>query len=417
MRCLKRAAALAFAALFIPACGTSGFEGFFVPFPNTVAGGQLRGTQVVPAVATAATGTATITVDGLRTFVDYSINATGLTGTVTAIEIRMAGPGANGSVVLFSIPIAAFPISGHLSQLNIPTGSPTPTLAQAGDAIASGGAYLLISTSGFPTGEVRAHLGTATLASAALTGSQENAPIATPGSGNALVTVDDAQDQFSVTLTVSGLTGITGAQIFDGKPGVNGSASLFTVAPGAFTATISTSLTAADFTPSATITTFTDAMNALLSGGLYVQVLTAANPTGEIRGQIGPTQLGAVLTPGSVSPPVVSAASGSCTIAFGALQDQFLVLLTHTVASPNMVEIHYQLPTLNGPRIFNIGAIAGAATSPIDTTVTSDRLIPDAGDAIDTFPDAVDAMLTARTYVVVGSPGFPAGEIRGQIGP
>jgi hypothetical protein len=409
MRLLHRAAALAFVAVLLPACSADGgkFQGFYKPFPDTIANGQLSGSQVIPALGSGAAGTATLTVDGLRKFIDYTINATGLTGTVTAIEVRNGTPGANGAV-LFSIPIAPFPISGHLTDMDI-------LMPQSGDAIAAGQAYLLISTSGFPTGEVRAHLGSASLASAALTGAQ--VPIGTAGRGSAAVSLTAAQDQFTVSLTVSGLVSITGAQIFDGKPGVNGSAPLFTVAPGAFTTSASATLGAGDFTASATITTFPDAINALLSGGLYVLVLTAAHPTGEIRGQIGPTPMSFLLSPADVAPPVVSAATGSCTIAFGAMQDKFLVLMTHTVVGANLIEIHTQLPTFNGPRIFNVAAFAGAATSPVNATIPSSALFPATGDAINTFADAVDAMLTGRTYIVVGSPGFPAGEIRGQIVP
>jgi hypothetical protein len=71
----------------------------------------------------------------------------------------------------------------------------------------------------------------------------------------------------------------------------------------------------------------------------------------------------------------------------------------------------------NGPRIFNLSAIAGAATSPLTATVTPNRLITNAPANILTFPDAINAILTSQTYVEVGNPSFPGGEIRGQILP
>jgi hypothetical protein len=232
-----------------------------------------------------------------------------------------------------------------------------------------------------------------------------------------MLSLNNTQDQVTVHLSVTGVAGITGAQIFDGKPGVDGSAPLFIITAAPFTVSASATLNAGNFSPSATVTSFPDAINALLSGGLYVQVLTGLHPTGEIRGQIGPTQLNATLTPADVVPPVVSAAGGTGTISFGALQDEFFIQLTHTVVTPNAVEIHAQLPTKNGPLLFNVGPVAGASTSPVDAILQPKHLIPAPGEAIETFPDVIDAMLTGRTYVLVCSPSFPAGEIRGQFLP
>ena len=67
MKQFTRIAALVGIAALLPACGE--FGGFFVPFPNTIAAVNLRGSQVVPATGSAATGTATITVDGLQKFI------------------------------------------------------------------------------------------------------------------------------------------------------------------------------------------------------------------------------------------------------------------------------------------------------------------------------------------------------------
>jgi hypothetical protein len=418
MQWVRRAAALGFVALLLPACGLMGGPPRSVsPSFGPPLHAGLTGSQVVPAVATPATGTATITVDSNRQFIDYMINATGIATAVTAIEIRLAEPGANGAVV-FSIPIGTFPLSGRLTEADFIMAKPVFFFSAAVDAILSGTAYLIISSNAFPTGEVRGHIGTADLASAILSGSQESTPVGSAGTGVALVMLNDAQDGFTVSLTVSGLAGIQGAQIFDGKPGVDGSNALFTISSTSFTTTASATLGAGDFTASATVTTFADAITALLSGGLYIQVPTIAHSTGELRGQIGPTQLNAPLTPGAVVPPVVSAASGSATVALSARQDEFFITMTHTVVSPQAVEIHVQQPTANGPLIFNVSAIAGAATSPLATTVMPNRLIQAPGEVIDTFQDAINAMLTKRTYVIVTSPGFPvAGEIRGQFVP
>jgi len=414
MRLGLRAAALALLAALLPAC-----EGRILvgpPFPSTAASALLRGSQVVPAQASTATGTATVTVDGGLTFFDYSIAQTGI-ATVTAVEIRLGGPGTNGPV-LFTIPLGAFPLSGRISDPGVfaPVGTIT-SFSEACAAIAAGNTYLLISSVAQPTGEIRGHLGSAALASATLRGGQESPPLGVTGTGTAQVSLDDAQDQLTVTLSVTGVSSVTGAQIFDGAPGVNGSGPLFSLSATTFTSPLVVTLKSTDFTASATITTFTDAVNALLSGGLYVQVPTTGNPSGEIRGQIGPTQLTAALNGGNVVPSNTSTATGSATIALDATQSSFFITLTHTVTGADRSGIHVEVPGNNGPMIFDLAAIAGAATSPLTTTVTPNRLIPYSPQNIQTFPDAVNALLIGRCYVDVGSPSFPNGEIRGQILP
>ncbi|HZE96597.1 MAG TPA: CHRD domain-containing protein [Planctomycetota bacterium] len=405
-----RAAAVVLLALLVPACGGD-FGGFFVPFPNTAANGFLRGSQVVPALGTGATGTATITSDGLGKFVDYTIAATGL-GTVTAIEIRLGDPGENGAVIL-TIPLGAFPLSGRIDAPTFfaPVAG-LSTFAEICSAIAEGHTYLLISTVAQAAGEIRAHLGKAALASAKLTGGQMVPPVATTGSGSATVELDPAQAQITVTLTVAGVTGITGAQIREGAPLVAGGV-LFDVSAAPFTSPLTVILTSGDFTPSGTIATFTDAINAFLSGGLYIQV----NAAQSIRGQVGPTQLSAFMTGANVVNPSGSAATGTATLALNGSQTAFFVTVTHTVAAADRSTISAATAGTNGPMIFNLAATAGAATSPFSTTVTPSRLIPNTPANILTFPDAVNALLTGGTYIDVGNASFPGGEIRDQLLP
>jgi len=279
MRMLARIAAVSAVVALVPACGGP-FQGFFVPFPNTVAAVNLRGSQVVPSVVSAASGTATITVDGLQKFIDYTVDATGL-AAVSAIEIRLGDPGVNGPV-LFTIPVAAFPLSGRFdSTMAFLPADAVTTFAEACGAISDGHAYLVIRTGALSAEEIRGHIGQAALASTILSGAQQVPPVVTTGAGSASMTLNAAQDEIKVTLSVSGLTGITGAAIFDGPPGTAGTTALFPLAGASFTSPLVTTLTSADFTSSAGVATFPDAINALLSGGLFVQVSTA---TPELRG-------------------------------------------------------------------------------------------------------------------------------------
>lgn len=114
-------------------------------------------------------------------------------------------------------------------------------------------------------------------------------PVASAGSGNASLTLD--RDSIDFTLALTGLLNITETTLRLGAPDANGPA-LFSLA-GANLASRSATLTAADLVaqPAQGINSMADAINAILGGRTYIEVRTAANPNGELRGQLGPNRL------------------------------------------------------------------------------------------------------------------------------
>jgi hypothetical protein len=110
---------------------------------------------------------------------------------------------------------------------------------------------------------------------AMLDGKSENPPNASAGKGEADINYDAATKKLSWKLTYSGLTGPATAAHFHGpaEPGKN--AGVAVAIPNATT------------TPNEGSATLTDAQAAdLMAGKYYVNVHTAANPGGEIRGQV-----------------------------------------------------------------------------------------------------------------------------------
>jgi hypothetical protein len=110
---------------------------------------------------------------------------------------------------------------------------------------------------------------------ATLNGPSEVPPNATTGTGTADLDYDAASKKLTWKLTYSGLTGPATAAHFHGpaEPGKN-----------AGVAVPITNITASPIEGSATLT---DAQAAdLLAGKDYVNIHTAANPNGEIRGQV-----------------------------------------------------------------------------------------------------------------------------------
>lgn len=111
-----------------------------------------------------------------------------------------------------------------------------------------------------------------------LTGAQEVPPVATAGSGTAVMTVNTTTRFISGTVTFTGLTSAaTAAHIHEGAAGVNGPV-LVPLAGGAGATSGTWTI---PFTQ-LTVNQFT----ALTTNGLYFNIHTVNNPGGEIRGQI-----------------------------------------------------------------------------------------------------------------------------------
>src|SRR5690349_21418282 len=108
-----------------------------------------------------------------------------------------------------------------------------------------------------------------------LKGASEVPPTTSQGTGNVTATYDTTSKKLTWKGTVSGLSGNATAAHFHGpaEPGKN--AGVLVPAPG---------VTAGPFEGSATLTD--DQAKALMAEQTYFNVHTAANPNGEVRGQV-----------------------------------------------------------------------------------------------------------------------------------
>jgi hypothetical protein len=135
---------------------------------------------------------------------------------------------------------------------------------------------------------------------ATLNGSQEVPPVTSAGSGTGSVTLSDDLASLAFTFTTTGLLNTTLAHIHVGAPGVPGPIIFNLILTPNFSGASGT-LTAADLVPQPAvgINNYDDALQALLSGQTYINVHTGANPSGEIRGQLGPARLIGVVPVGA----------------------------------------------------------------------------------------------------------------------
>lgn len=218
----------------------------------------LEGSNEVPPVITTASAWATFVLNPDNT-VTYLVNAQGLVGV--AAHIHEGDPGVSGPII--------FPLSGGP---DIYSGTTVALDATQIGKLRGRHYYVNVHTSANPNGEVRGQIQPSPLAYGAhLIGAEETPPVTTNALGDATFSVN-ADNTITYLVTTAGLTGV-GAHIHTGAVGQSG-AILFTLSGGPTIWSGTTSAMAdVDF----------DNLQTL---GLYVNVHTAANPNGEIRGQI-----------------------------------------------------------------------------------------------------------------------------------
>ena len=267
-------------------------------------GGPLSGAQENPAVVTSATGQGTVVISADGSTITYIVTYSGLSGTVNAAHIHTGAAGTNGGVIL---PLTAgpSPMVGTLTAANFSASGSITTFAQAVAAIRAGTTYFNLHTAANPGGEVRGQIVAAGDAYFAdLNGAQENPPVATAATGKGTVVISADGSTITYLVTYSGLSGtVNAAHIHTGAVGANGGVILpLTASASPMVGT----LTAANFSASGSVTTFAQAVAAIRAGTTYFNLHTAANPGGEIRGQIGVTVTAPVPTPSPTAEPTAA---------------------------------------------------------------------------------------------------------------
>lgn len=255
--------------------------------PTAAFGGPLSGAQEVPPVATAATGETTVVISADDSTIWYVVEYSGLSGALAAAHIHTGAAGVNGGVIL-PLAASASPMVGTLTSADFTASGSITTFAEAVAAIKAGATYVNLHTAANPGGEIRAQLvakGNAHFAS--LNGAQEVPAVTTSATGNGWVVISTDGSTITYYVAYSGLSGAAAAShIHTGSVGVSGGVILpLAVGPSPMTGV----LTAADFMASGSVTDFAGAVAAIAAGTTYFNIHTAANPGGEIRGQLAVT--------------------------------------------------------------------------------------------------------------------------------
>jgi hypothetical protein len=259
---MKRSLLLSCAALAAAALSAAGLGLGASGASSVKLGGTLDARHETPAPkgAARATGLFAATLSGRS--LTWRLTFSRLTGKAVAAHIHLGKLGVAGPV---AVPLCGPCASGVHGTVTV--------AAKVAAALKAGTAYVNVHTARNPGGEIRAQVGL--VENAALSAGNE-----TPAPKNA----DRASGAFTSTLagtslawrlTFSGLTGAaTAAHIHLGKPGEAGPVAVPLCGPCSSGA-------------HGEVTVSAQVRAALLAGTAYVNVHTAENPGGEIRGQLG----------------------------------------------------------------------------------------------------------------------------------
>ena len=221
------------------------------------------GQELNSANTSTATGTGLVVVNPSTRAITGGAVFSGISN-VTAAHIHTGAAGVNGGVTV-GLTLGA-------GTATIPAGT-VLTEAQYADLLA-GNFYFNVHSASFAGGEIRGQIGRIVRV-ARLSGAAEVPAVTTSATGNAIVAVHPLTRAIVGVANYTGLTA-TAAHIHTGAAGANGGVTVGLTA-GATSAVVpaSTTLTEAQFAD-------------LINGNHYVNVHSAANPGGELRGQLQP---------------------------------------------------------------------------------------------------------------------------------
>lgn len=353
---------------------------------------RLAGDQEVPPVATGGVGTAAflVTPSGL----EFSIALDNLGSAVTAAHIHTGTAGTNGPVVR-NLTFTGNGAKGIWSPIDA-----QPFNAAALEALFRGGLYVNVHTVANPGGEIRGQIlpGTGLHLMASLDGNQENPSVAGGGRGTASVVL--TEDGLRYRVTVNGLgSAITAGHIHTGGIGVNGGVMF----PLTFAGT-----QAAGFIPRTAISLAQ--LRDLTTGNTYVNVHTAGNPGGEIRGQLllnSATGFTADVDQAQEVPPTGSTGRGTAVFSLTPSGLRFEITVDGLSGPITSAHFHRGAAGVNGAVVRDITAEFAGTTSAIGVWR------PD--DASPLTPALASDLLLGNIYVNLHSAAFPGGEIRGQL--
>ncbi|MFC5271746.1 CHRD domain-containing protein [Adhaeribacter terreus] len=359
--------------------------------PNLLFSAKLDGAQEVPAVTTTATGVGSFMLNGTRDTLFINVSAAGLSGPITVAHIHEGLPGVAGPIVIDLSPF----IKGNLISGYITGAALTPAVITKH---LQGVYYVNVHTAANPSGEIRGQILLETDHGfiALLNGLQEVPPVVTTANGIGTFMLSQDQSKIRFHVIFEGLSGaVSAAHLHMGAIGVAGPIVL----------TLTTMVSGNEIIGEGDPTPF---LADLLAGNIYINIHTAANPNGEIRGQLFMPKgilMDAHLDGAQEVPPVPTNAKGVAGVRINATRDSLEIAAMMTGLSGPITAAHFHTGAVG---------IAGPIAINLTTMVSGNRIlgkIPLAGLPANT----INMFLTGDMYINVHTAANPSGEIRGQV--
>jgi CHRD domain len=340
---------------------------------------HLSGEQEAPAaIASGAFGNATFELNRGASTLQGTVTVDGMEATVAHIHAGEAG--VAGDIVF---PMA---VQGNTATL----ASTMLTAAQLAD-LDAGKLYVNVHSAKNAKGEIRGQIGREVYR-VQLDGAQEPTPAATQAKGEGLLVLDAKTGVLAGEIELTGFTA-TAAHLHAGAAGVNGDKLIVLQDHGGhghFEVPANTKLTAAQ-------------IDSLRAGGLYLNVHSAANPNGEVRGQIARRVIVANAGGTQEVPANNSAASAKGIVVYDPLTRGTEARLVVAAMDATVAHIHLAAAGSNGPIAV---ALTRSATDPAAWASATDLKL--------TAEQAL-ALLSDGLYFNAHSATFDKGEVRGQI--
>jgi hypothetical protein len=363
---------------------------------------DLRGANAVPIAAGQAYGLGSFGLSLDKSKLSFKIICQDMSGAINSAMLHFGSTGSTGAM--------AADITSSVNG-NIITGSIAPT-ANMLDSLLKGKIYLNISTTTYPTGELRSQLvnykGLAFDISA--TGNQMVPPVSSTGEAVGVVRLTPNLDTLYYDIVADGLNSpIDYAHLHIGNFGFPYVNTSFQVD---FTSAIVGNRIKGLHTGAAISSVN---KNRLLVSNLALIVHTAARPLGELRGQVvryareGYT---INLTGNQVVPATNSSAYGSGIVSISRKDEDahYMWLVGNLSGSAASAKFHKNKIGLNGNQILDLSSsmnVTAMSASANGFWKSTDALPFLLGNSIQMSKDSV--------YLEIGNALFPNGEIRGQV--
>jgi len=246
-----------------------------------------------------------------------------------------------------------------------------------------------------------------------LNGLAEHPGVVTAATGDAQIVINPAGTAITYTITYVNMSGpVAAAHIHFGGVDANGPVMLpFMAGPSPMHGT----LTAASFQSTPQASTFAAAIRAIRSGNAYVNLHTAAHPSGEARGQLWDSQslqfLGGTLRGANEVPGVTTNGTGTAQVLVDRGGHAIYYQIDYSGLSGPLAaaHIHVGAPGSNGPVMLPLvvadGTLVGTLTQ---SSFQSTAQAP-------TWADALAAIRSGNAYVNLHSAANPGGEVRANL--